>query len=77
MGLEHLAQLTQLTCLNLSSRSCSKITDMGLEHLAQLTQLNSLHLNSCSKITDTGLEHLAQLTQLNNQLRYIGHTTQY
>ena len=51
-GLKHVAQLTQLTSLNLSY--CSKITVTGMEHVAQLTQLTSLNLFRCDKITDTG-----------------------
>ena len=60
-GLEHVAQLMQLTSLGLWG--CN-ITDTGLEHVAQLTQLNSLSVHHCAKITDTGLEHVGQLTQL-------------
>ena len=62
-GLEHVAQLTQLTSMDLSG--CGTITDTGLEHVARLTQLTSLDLCHCD-ITVTGLEHVAQLTQLTN-----------
>ena len=39
-GLHHVAQLTQLTSLNVGG--CDQIMDTGLEHLARLMQLSSL-----------------------------------
>ena len=61
-GLDHVAQLTQLTSLVLCG--CDKITDTGLQHVAQLTQLTSLDLSFCKKITNAGLENVAKLLQL-------------
>ena len=44
-GLEHVAQLTQLTSLNVGG--CDQITDTGLEHRARLMQLTSLDFAPC------------------------------
>ena len=65
--MQHFAQLTQLTSLNLSGGGMldsRKITVTWLEHVDQLTQLTSLNLSNCCNVTDTGLEHVSQLTQL-------------
>ena len=51
VGLELVAQLMQLTSLDL--HQCSKITDTGLEHVAKLTQLVSLDLRGCEKRSRT------------------------
>ncbi len=74
--LRHLRGLTQLTELDLSSRT--RISDTGLEHLRDLTRLTELDLSFCDKLTDAGLRQLAGLIQLkslnltNTQLSDVG-----
>lgn len=60
-GLAHLADLTNLTNLNLSANP--RITDDGMEHLARLPRLAVLRLFSTG-VSDGGLAHLGRLTSL-------------
>ena len=59
-GLEHVAQMSQLTHLNL--RDCRLLTNDGLRRLAPLKGLKSLALSNASGVTDKGLQCLAELT---------------
>ena len=56
-GLKEVAQLQQLTSLNLSG--CFQITNAGLKELAKLQKLNSVHVGGpFTKITDTAMTEL-------------------
>ena len=60
-GLAVIANLPELTSLNLEG---TKITDKGLAHIEGLTELTVLNLGG-TKLTDKGLAHLNGLTRLN------------
>lgn len=65
-GLEHIAQITSLTSLNL--HECSNVTNNGLVALSSLRGLASLSLKGCDKVTNAGIETLqrhSMLTSLN------------
>ena len=66
--LKHLAGLTGLKTLNLSS---TQVTDAGLERLKGLTELRTLDLIN-TRLMDAGLEYLAGLTGL--QRLYLSNT---
>lgn len=59
-GLDHVAGMTALNHLDLTTL---RISDDGLAKLAGLTELRSLNLSG-TKITDDGLRHLAAMTKL-------------
>ncbi len=59
-GLAHVANLAQLTDLNLAD---TPIADRGLAHLSRLTELERLSLYN-TQITDEGLVHLKALRSL-------------
>lgn len=59
-GLEHVAELTALTALNL--RECRLVTNDGLRRLEPLVQLKSFSMSNCTSVTDKGLQSLAKLT---------------
>ena len=61
-GLEHIAQITSLTSLNL--HECKNVTNNGLLALTSLRGLASLSLKGCGKLTNAGLEALQRHTLL-------------
>lgn len=60
-GLAHLARLTWLESLNLSS--CS-LSNNGLASLAVLARLERLNISFCNRLTDPALKHLRSLRHL-------------
>jgi hypothetical protein len=60
-GLECLAQLPQLTYLNLGA--CD-LTNDGILHLKPLIHLETLDLSYCNRLTDQALRYLKPLSQL-------------
>ena len=60
-GVRLLAELKQITGLNLSS--CS-LNDGGLSYLSSLAHLQHLNLSFCNRITDVGLKHIRKLSRL-------------
>ena len=61
-GLEHIAQITSLTSLNL--HECNNVTNNGLMALTSLQGLASLSLKGCGKLTNAGMEALQRHTTL-------------
>src|SRR6185295_11689439 len=64
-GMEHIAKLSRLRSLDLSS---TRVTDGGLEQLRPLQQLRSLYLIGLDGISDRGLEHVTFLSRLRRLL---------
>lgn len=73
-GLEHVAELTALTSVNL--RECRLITNDGLRRLEPLVQLKTFSMSNCTSVTDRGLQSLAKLTGAVERQRLAGTTRQ-